>query len=134
MFASLFVLAQTSIPEPDVGGLASLLVQAFASKDYTLVASVLLLAVVWAVRTFGAKFIPALGTPRAGAFLSAVGGTASLLVAALAAGQTFTLGLLFGCLNAALAASGLWSVAKNLATAAPICSAADIANKKPGCV
>lgn len=128
------LLLATTIPEPDVGSLAASLLSALSSKNYTLVASILLVGAVWAVRTFGTKAIPGLGTPRAGAILSVVGGTASLLVAALASGQAFSLGLLFGCVNAALAASGLWSAGKNLLTppeaqrAPTICTPAEIAN------
>lgn len=133
MLSTLFLA--TTIPEPDVGNLAASLLAALSSKNYTLVASILLVGAVWLVRTFGAKAIPGLGTPRAGAILSVVGGTASLLVAALASGQALTLGLLFGCVNAALAASGLWSAGKNLVTPPPeaqraptICTPQEIAN------
>lgn len=126
--------AQTSIPEPDLGGLASTFLAALASKNYALLGTVAVLALVWAARTFGAKVIPGLGTPRGGAILSAVGGTAALLVAALTAGQPLTVSLVVGCLWTALSASGLWSVGKNLAAPAPqakaptICTPAEIAN------
>lgn len=134
MLSTLFLA--TTIPEPDVGNLAASLLAALSAKNYTLVASILLVGAVWLVRTFGAKAWPALGTPRAGAVLSVVGGTASLLVAALASGQAFTLGLLFGCINAALTANGLWSATKNFIKptvpetqrAPTICTPQEIAN------
>jgi len=103
------------VPEPSLLDLGALLVQAITSKHYSLLGSVLVLGLVFLVRHFGAKLHPALGTPRAGAILAGVGGTASLLVAALVAGQPFSLGLLLSALSTALGGAGLWSVAKNAA-------------------
>jgi len=108
-------LLSTVVPEPSLLDLGALLVQAITSKHYSLMGSVLVLGLVFLVRYFGAKLHPALGTPRAGAILAGVGGTASLLVAALAAGQPFSLGLLLSCVSTALGGAGLWSVAKNAA-------------------
>lgn len=123
-----------SVAEPDVGSLFTTFLSALASKNWALLGTVAVLALVWAARTFGAKVIPGLGTPRGGAILSAVGGTAALLVAALSAGQPLTVSLVVGCFWTALSASGLWSVGKNLTTPAPqaksptICTPAEIAN------
>lgn len=124
-----------SVAEPDAGSLFTTFLSALASKNWALLGTVAVLALVWAARTFGAKVIPGLGTPRGGAILSAVGGTAALLVAALTAGQPLTVSLVVGCFWTALSASGLWSVGKNLTAPAPtpqaaptICTPAEIAN------
>lgn len=128
-------LLSTVTPEPSLLDLGALLVQAITTKHYSLLGSVLVLGAVFLVRYFGVKLHPSLGTPRAGAILAAVGGTSSLLVAALAAGQTFSLGLLLSALSTALGGAGLWSVAKN-ATQKPlppaeskgVCTPIEIAN------
>lgn len=109
------LLLSTVVAEPSLLDLGALLVQAITLKHYSLLGSVLVLGGVFAARYFGAKLHPALGTPRAGAILAGVGGTASLLVAALAAGQPFSLGLLLSALSTALGGAGMWSVAKNAA-------------------
>lgn len=131
--------AQSTIPEPDLGSLSGTLVSALASKQWALVVAAVLLGGVWLLRNMGSKWIPWLSTPRGGAILATVGGTLALVVPVLAAGQPLSIGLVIGALSTALSASGLWSVGKNLSTpsggtmAPEVCSAADIANGKPGC-
>lgn len=113
-------LLSTVVPEPSLLDLGTLLVQAITLKHYSLLGSVLVLGGVFLARSFGTRLHPALGTPRAGALLAGVGGTASLLVAALAAGQPFSLGLLLSALSTALGGAGLWSVAKNATQPTPV--------------
>jgi hypothetical protein len=128
----LAALAQSAIPEPDVTSLGATFLAALSGKQYPLLASVVLLGAVWLLRAVGGRFIPALATPRGGAILSAVGGTAALLVAALSSGQPLSVGLVLGCLSTALGASGLWSTAKNVAkgpTQQKVCDPVDIANR-----
>ena len=108
-------LLSTVVAEPSLLDLGALLVQAITTKHYSLLGSVLVLGGVFLARYFGAKLHPALGTSRAGAILAGVGGTASLLVAALAAGQPFSLGLLLSAFFTAMGGAGMWSVAKNAA-------------------
>jgi hypothetical protein len=105
-------LAQAAIPEPDVGSLGASFLQALMSKNWGLLLSVALLAVVWAVRAFGGRLWAPIATPRGSALLSFFGGTLALLVAALGTGQSFSLSLLLSCVSTALTASGLWSTTK----------------------
>lgn len=143
VLSPLLALAQVAgIPEPDAGSLGASFLVALASKNYGLLLSIALLAVVWGARAVGGKVWPPIATPRGSAILAVLGGTLALLVGALSAGQVFSLGLLLSCVSTALAASGMWSAGKALgekapdvgASMAPVqCSAADIANGKPGC-
>lgn len=141
-FLPVVALAQVaSIPEPDAGSLGASFLVALASKNYGLLLSIALLAAVWGARAVGGKVWPPIATPRGSAILAVLGGTLALLVGALGAGQSFSLGLLLSCVSTALAASGMWSAGKALgekpdttASMQPVqCSAADIANGKPGC-
>lgn len=134
----LYLVAQAEASALDLGGL---LLSAFSSRNYPLAGALLLMLGVLAARKGGAKVLPWLGTPRGGAVLAAVGGGAAVLVARLAAGAPLSLGLALEALTASLTASGLWSTGKALVekpkpeqTVGPVCSAADIANGKPGCV
>lgn len=131
-----------AIPEPDVGSLGASFLTALMSKNWGLLLSVVLLGAVWFVRAFGGKVWAPLASERGSAFLAFFGGTAALLVGALSAGRTFSVELLLGCVSTSLTASGLWSVGKAVtekrpgavpAMAPQVCSAADIANGKPGC-
>lgn len=136
----LSALAQAAIPEPDVGSLGASFLVALTSKNWGLLLSVALLGLVWLARAVGGKVWPPIASPRGSAILAFLGGTAALLVGALGTGQSFSVSLLFGCVSTALTASGLWSVGKATfekpvvkPTMMPVCSAADIANGKPGC-
>lgn len=136
---AVLLLAQ-ALPEPSVADLGALLLQAITGKQYALLASILVLGAVWLARWAGAKAWAPLGTPRAAALLSALGGTAGLMAIALGSGQPFSLGLLMGCVSTALGASGLWSTAKHItepkvvAMAPDRCTPIEIANGtcKPG--
>jgi hypothetical protein len=136
------VIAFAQVPEPDAGSLGASFLVALASKNYGLLLSIALLAAVWVARAVGGRVWPAIATPRGSAILAVLGGTLALLVGGLGAGQEFSLGLLLNCVTTALAASGMWSAGKALGekkpdvtqSAMPVCSAADIANGKPGCV
>lgn len=141
----LLALAQ-GIPEPGVAELGSAFLAALASKNYILLAAVVVMGGVWLARfiakQFPGKFATWLTTPRGSAVLALVGGTVSLLLGALKAGIPIDLDLVLGCIGTALTASGLWSTAKALGEKKPDvtpsmaptqCSAADYANGKPGC-
>lgn len=141
----LLAMAQ-GIPEPGVAELGSAFLAALASKNYILLAAVVVMGGVWLARfiakQFPGKFATWLTTPRGSAVLALVGGTVSLLLGALKAGIPIDLDLVLGCIGTALTASGLWSTAKALGEKKPDvtpsmaptqCSAADYANGKPGC-
>lgn len=143
----LLALAQAaSIPEPDIAGLGSAFLLALSTKNYGILLSAALLGAVALARfvasKFPGKFATWLTTPQGSAVLALLGGSASLLLGALRAGQELTPGLVLSCVGTALMASGLWSTAKALGEKKPdvtpsmapqVCSAADIANGKPGC-
>lgn len=135
-----------AIPEPDVGSLGASFLTGLSTKNYGLLLSAALLGAVWLARFVAGRIGGAVGealtSPRGSAILAFLGGTAALLVGALGAGQEFSVGLLLGCVSTSLTASGLWSVSKAVtekrpdavpAMAPQVCSAADIANGKPGC-
>lgn len=126
-------LAQTAIPEPDVGSLGASFLTALMSKNWGLLLSVALLGVVWAVRALGGKVWAPLASERGSAVLAFLGGTLALLVGALSAGQSFNVSLLLGCVSTALTASGLWSTTKSVVAPKPTmapdkCSPIQIAN------
>lgn len=141
-----FIALAQGIPEPDAASLGASFLAALASKNYGLLLSAALLGAVWLTRftagRIGGKLGELLTSPRGSAVLAFLGGTAALLVGALGAGQDFSLGLLLGCVSTSLTASGLWSVGKAVVEKKPavtpsmapqVCSAADIAQGKPGC-
>lgn len=141
----LVALAQ-SIPEPDVASLGASFLAALSTKNYILLAAVVVMGGVWLARfiakQFPGKFATWLTTPRGSAVLAFVGGTVSLLLGAMRSGIPVTLDLVLGCIGTALTASGLWSVGKAVVEKKPavtpsmapqVCSAADIAQGKPGC-
>lgn len=109
-------LAQTAIPEPDAGDLGTSFLSAIATKNWVLLAVVVLAAGVLIARLlakrFAGKFGAWIASPRGSAILASVGGTATLLMYAIRNGVPFTLDLLLGCFMTALSASGLWSVGK----------------------
>lgn len=126
-------LAQTAIPEPDVGSLGASFLTALMSKNWGLLLSVALLGAVWAVRALGGKVWAPLASERGSAVLAFLGGTLALLVGALGTGQSFSVSLLLGCVSTALTASGLWSTTKSVVKPKPTmapdkCSPIQIAN------
>jgi hypothetical protein len=148
VLALLPVAAFAQVPEPDAGSLGASFLAAVTTKNWALLVSVLLVGGVLLARLvakrFGGKVGLWLASPRGSAVLATLGGTATLLMYALRNGTPFSVDLLLGCLGTALTASGLWSVGKAVVeptkkpdvtqSAMPVCSAADIANGKPGCV
>lgn len=124
-----------ALPEPSLFDLGGLFVQAISGKQYALGFVVALLGAVGLARWGGAKVWPWLGTPRGGAVLVAVGGTLSLVLAGLRAGQPLTVDLVLGCFLTAATASGLWSIGKNTLQRTPApqmapdkCTPIEIAN------
>lgn len=141
-----FLALAQGIPEPDAGSLGASFLTGLSTKNYGLLLSAALLGAVWLARFVAGRIGGAVGealtSPRGSAVLAFLGGTAALMVGALGAGQEFSLGLLLGCVSTSLTASGLWSVGKAVVEKKPgvtpsmapqVCSAADIANGKPGC-
>lgn len=127
-----FLFAQA---EPSALDLGAQFAQAVHDKQYAVVVIVLLMGGIWLARWGGAKVWPWLGTPRGGAVLVVLGGTGTLLLGALKAGQPLSVELVLGCFLTAANAAGLWSLGKNVIQKAPTqamaperCTPIEIAN------
>ena len=124
-------LPQTApVPDLGLGEVLSLVARAFAGRQWGLLGVLALLGLVFLLRKAGGRYIPFLDTPRGAVVLSLVGGTGTLLAAALSAGTPFSLGLVLSCLMTAASASGLWSWGQSLKKPSPavICTPTEIAN------
>lgn len=65
MLASVALLGQVLAPDPEqTGAFVKVVVDAIASRNWPLLASLGVVALVWAVRKFGSTRIPWLGTDR----------------------------------------------------------------------
>lgn len=93
---------------------AKVIYDAVMSKNYSLVAALAVVAIVWAVRKFGTPKFPQLQSDRAGAALAIITASTGAIATALAAGQPFTWPLALKALSTALMAAGGWSLAKKL--------------------
>lgn len=129
------MLLATVPAEPSLLDLGGLILSAFSGGQYALLGAAVLLGLVLLARRVGTQAVPWLGTPRGGATLSLLTGGLTVLVARLSTGAVFGLGLVLEAVAAALTASGLWSVSKNLATPKPpvaesrgVCTPIEIAN------
>ena len=133
MLPSLLVTLAADPSLLDVGGV---IVTAILGKKYTLLGCAALVLLVYAARKAGAKAVPWFATPRGSAFLAFLGGGSTWLLTRLALGESMTPDLISEAINAALAASGLWSTGKALVEkrptpepmGPPICTPIEIAN------
>lgn len=137
------VLAQAAVqPDPEqAGAFVKLLVDAASSRNWPLLAALVVVALVWAVRRFGAARLPWLGTDRGGAVLVLATSLAGAVATALAGGAGLSLPLLVEALAVAVSAAGGFNLVKKLAAPAPAPVAAtpepvpspmDIVNGGPG--
>lgn len=133
MLPSLLAQATAEPSLLDVGGI---LLSAFSGGQYALLGAAALLLLVLVARKAGGKYVPFLATPRGGAVLSLLLAGLTSLVARLASGAAFSVGLVLEAVTVALSASGLWSTGKALVekkpqpepSAAHICTPIEIAN------
>lgn len=125
MLPSLLAQATAEPSLLDVGGVV---LSALSGGQYALLGAAALLLAVLVARKVGGKYLPFLATPRGGAVLSLLLAGLTTLVARLSTGSAFSAGLVLEAISVALTTSGLWSVGKNLATAAPtVCTPREIA-------
>lgn len=103
-------------PDPEnVAAFFSAIVSAVGSKNYGLLIALAVIAIVYAARKFGSKYIPFLGTDRGGVLLSLVSGLGlSVYTAAVAAGEHTVGEVLVNALLASITASGTYALLKKL--------------------
>ncbi|TQF09182.1 hypothetical protein FJV41_45945 [Myxococcus llanfairpwllgwyngyllgogerychwyrndrobwllllantysiliogogogochensis] len=98
---------------------AQLLLDAVTSRNYALLAALVVVLLVYLLRKFGGAFIPFLRTDRGGAVLVLGVSLAGAVANALAAGAPFSLALLVTALKVALTAAGGFTVIKRLVFGTP---------------
>lgn len=91
-----------------------LMLQAARDRNWAMLAALIVVAVVWAIRYLGEPVLPWLGTDKGGAVVSLVTAWAGAVVSALAAGQPVDMELFVSSLGVAATASGGWTLAKKL--------------------
>lgn len=101
-------------PEMTPESLAPLVLQAIQSGNWSLLASLALIALVWLARRYGGRFLPVLTTARGGAALALAGGIGGAVATALAAGAPVSVALLLKGLSVGLTAAGGWTVVRKL--------------------
>ncbi|SDX82697.1 hypothetical protein SAMN05444383_113109 [Myxococcus xanthus] len=93
---------------------ARLLLDAVTSRNYALLAALVVVVLVDLLRKFGGGFIPFFNTDRGGAVLVLGVSLAGAVANALAAGAPFTLALLLTALQVALTAAGGFTIIKRI--------------------
>lgn len=109
------VLAQSATAPTDmgIGELAQKALDAIMSGNWTLAAIFGVVAVVWALRSFGSRWIPWLGSSQGGVVLAFATAFVGAVSTAVVAGAPITVSLLVEAVLVGLAAMGLWSGGKN---------------------
>ncbi|WP_254625390.1 hypothetical protein [Myxococcus sp. CA051A] len=103
------------VPDPSrIEEFARLVFDAVTARNWALVASLAVVAVVYALRRFGGTLFPWLASSRAGAVLALLVAVAGAVANALVAGESFTWTLLLKALGIGLGAAGGFSVLKAL--------------------
>lgn len=93
---------------------ARIILEAVQSSNWSLLASLALVALVWASRKFLAPKVPFLGTDAGGALLALAGGAAGAILTAVMAGSAFSWPLVLLGLKTGFTAAGGWAVIKKL--------------------
>jgi hypothetical protein len=143
VLASVALLGQAVAPDPEqVGEFARLLIGAASSRNWPLLAALVVVLAVYLVRRFAAARVPWLGTDRGGAVLVLATSLAGALASALLGGAGLSLPLLLEALSVAVSAAGGFNLVKKLASAppppapaavpAPVASPLDIVNGGQG--
>ncbi|TQF10106.1 hypothetical protein FJV41_41160 [Myxococcus llanfairpwllgwyngyllgogerychwyrndrobwllllantysiliogogogochensis] len=102
-------------PNPEqFDAFAQLLFNAVTSQNYALVASLVVVLLVFLLRKFGGRFIPFFNTDRGGAVLVLGVSLAGAVANALAAGAPFSLSLMLTAVKVALTAAGGFTLVKRL--------------------
>lgn len=118
-------------PTADLATFAQLLLEAVQSGRWGIVASLVVVGIVFLLRTYGAKLWPALGGKVAPPLLAVLGSVAGAILTALLAGQPITAGLVLQALLVGFGGIGVFSAQKNIleARAAGRAAAAGITDK-----
>jgi hypothetical protein len=104
-------LAQApAVPDPsDLGAFLKQVVSAAAAGQWKILAGLAIVALVWAIRRYGAKVWPFLATDSGGAWVVFVTGVLGAVGASLYAGQGFSWATLAVGVGLAWTAGGAWS-------------------------
>ncbi|NTX16164.1 hypothetical protein HUA76_35880 [Myxococcus sp. CA056] len=108
---------------------AQLLFNAVTSQNYALVASLVVVLLVYLLRKFGGAFVPFFNTDRGGAVLVLGVSLAGAVANALAAGAPFSLALVLTAVKVALTAAGGFTLVKRLLFGAPAIESAEQAGE-----
>jgi len=93
---------------------ARLLLDAVTSRNYALLAALVVVVLVYLLRRFGGRFIPFFNTERGGAMLVLCVSLAGAVANALAAGAPFSVALLLTALQVGLMAAGGFTIIKRI--------------------
>ncbi|QSQ17171.1 hypothetical protein [Myxococcus landrumensis] len=93
---------------------ARLVLDAVTSRNYALLAALVVVLLVYLLRKFGGAFVPFLRTDRGGALLVLGVSLAGAVANALAAGAPFSLALVLTAAKVALTAAGGFTLVKRL--------------------
>ncbi|NVJ26873.1 hypothetical protein HUW62_37210 [Myxococcus sp. AM011] len=93
---------------------AQMFLDAVTGQNYALVASLVVVLLVYLLRRFGGSFIPFFNTDRGGALLVLGVSLAGAVANALAAGAPFSLSLMLTAVKVALTAAGGFTLIKRL--------------------
>ncbi|MFY2558786.1 hypothetical protein ACN469_14255 [Corallococcus terminator] len=117
-------------PSPEqFDAFAQLLFDAVTSQNYALVASLVVVLLVFLLRKFGGTFIPFFNTDRGGAVLVLGVSLAGAVANALAAGAPFSLSLMLTAVKVALTAAGGFTLVKRLLFGTPAIESAEQAGE-----
>ncbi|NTX39841.1 hypothetical protein HUA78_35930 [Myxococcus sp. CA033] len=108
---------------------AQLLFNAVTSQNYALVASLVVVLLVFLLRKFGGTFVPFFNTDRGGAVLVLGVSLAGAVANALAAGAPFSLSLMLTAVKVALTAAGGFTLVKRLLFGSAVIESAEQAGE-----
>ncbi|WP_233604967.1 hypothetical protein [Corallococcus sp. AB030] len=115
VFPSVAFAQANSTPDPgNVESFARLILDAVTARNWALVASLAVIALVYVLRRFVGAWWPLLRTARAGAVLALLLSVSGAMANALLAGESFTVALLLKALTIGLGAAGGFTVVKTL--------------------
>jgi hypothetical protein len=104
-----FALAQAGVPSPEqLEPFLRALVDAVQGGKWQIVAILVGIGLVWAIRKWGVKVWPVLGSKRAGAITALLGGSLPVLGAALLSGSPITVNTVANAIITGLGMIGGW--------------------------
>lgn len=100
--------------DPDIDALSRMFLSAAQTKNWQMLAALIVVGLVWGLRRFGGDFIPTLKTDRGGAALALAIGISGALVNALAVAAKPSLQLLVDGVTTGVMAAGGWAVVRKI--------------------